>query len=153
MKNVTFVLMFLFILSGCSSQHNKNINFHSVPMAATLVCGNKEFGRTTKVFWFYDEQKYKEKLSQISEGECYAIWISGERENYSLKEVNGNTSWEDKESIGVTVIRKRNSGYAQDAEFGLKVETLRSQELEAMQDRHQLKKSLRRLKPSCYPFC
>jgi hypothetical protein len=150
MKNVTFVLMFLFILSGCSSLPEKGIYFSSTPEAATLVCGNKEFGRTPKVFWFSDEQKYKEKLSIIDE--CYAIWISGERENYSLKEVNGNTSWEDKASIGVTVIRKRNSGYAQDAEFGLKVETLRSQELEAMDNRHQLKKSLRRLQP-CGGLC
>ncbi len=115
------IALMLFILGGCSSQYV--VTFDSNPKGASLVCSGENWGYTPKKL-YYDETV--KKHSTINVSGCSANWVSGARKSYpsNLKVFpQGGTI--------ISVDRPSGDGYAQDAEFALKVQSMRYQKRQA----------------------
>lgn len=119
MRKSILYLTFCAALSGCASPQYV-VKFDSTPQGASLVCGGKNYGYTPVVL-HYNTQDIEAK--KINIGHCKAIWSSGVTRQYPDK-LNTYQSG----STIVTLPRPKADGYAQDAEFELKVKNLKAQQ-------------------------
>jgi len=117
LKNLS-VLLFAFFTYGCAS--NYVVTYDSIPQGASLVCNGTNWGYTPTQLR-YDASVRKQ--STMRSDNCSANWISGARVSYP-------TELRVFPSAGtiVTVNRPRGDGYAQDAEFALRVQQMKTQQ-------------------------
>lgn len=96
---------------GCSTKYQ--VKFDSTPQGATVVCSGTNHGYTP-VTLYYD--KSVKSQSYINVSNCSAVWSSGVNAAYPayLKVFPQS-------STVITLPRPSAPGYAQDAEFALKV--------------------------------
>jgi hypothetical protein len=108
-----FVLLFgLIFLTGCSSS-KYTVLFDTVPQGASLVCNGKNYGYTpTRLY--YDESVKSQSYLDVSS--CEAIWVSGVRQRYP-----SSLTIFPQGSTEITLPRPNAPGYAQDAEFPIKL--------------------------------
>ena len=102
----------LLMLSACSSS-KYSVLFDSIPQGASLVCEGKNYGYTPQRL-YYDESVKNQSYMNVSS--CEAIWSSGARESYPSRLTvfpEGSTQ--------ITLPRPNVPGYAQDAEFPIKL--------------------------------
>lgn len=118
-------IILVLVLCGCSSKYV--VTFDSNPQGASLVCSGQNWGYTPKKL-NYDESVKKRTTINVSN--CSANWISGVKQSYpsNLKVFpSGGTI--------ITLDRPSGDGYAQDAEFALKVRQMQAAEAAAAQQR------------------
>ncbi len=118
-------LIFITILTtGCSSSYQ--VTYDTDVDGAMLVCGGKNEGYTPKTL-YYDVDKENRKRGSFRTVDCEARWASGARKTYS-------NNWDlNKFPDGVrqTLTRPNVGSYQQDAEFALKVRTMKAQQEQA----------------------
>jgi len=119
------VLIFITILTaGCSSSYN--ITYDTDVDGAMLVCGgqNKGYTPTTLSYNISEESRSRGYLRTV---ECEARWVSGARDAFS-------TDWDLNrfpDGVRQTLPRPDEDGYAQDAEFALRVQQMKNQQSQA----------------------
>ncbi len=124
-RKFILTLPVFFILVGCTPTYNVTLDSH--PQGAELICKGRNMGYTPVTLEL--ESKVKQEGSINLRG-CSANWVSGAQEYYSYISIAQNP-----DSASQTVYRVRDEGYAQDAEFALKVQQSRYQkkQMEAAQ--------------------
>jgi hypothetical protein len=125
-KSITaFFSISILILSGCAS-NQYSVKYDTNPEGASVVCKgiNKGYSPVTLYYTLDENNKKTGKMNTIS---CTANWISGAKRDFS------NTLDLKKYPNGVikTLSRPNVEGYAQDAEFALKVQSMRYQKRQA----------------------
>ena len=128
MENIKAPLTLLMILSiyGCATTNTPKqyvIEFDSVPQGASLICGSKNFGYTPVQLYFDESIKENPSLDLTH---CTANWASGAKVDYGVAPI---ANFPD----GMRAIEERPAGpgYAQDAEFALKVKNMQAQQRQA----------------------
>jgi hypothetical protein len=126
MKDQKLIYLFLIsFLSGCASS-GYNITYNTEPGGASVICDgtNKGYSPVTLI---YSPNKETKKLGAMKTSPCTAVWSSGARETFT-------NTWDlNKFPDGVmqTLPRPNVDGYAQDAEFALKVKQMKNQQAQA----------------------
>jgi hypothetical protein len=93
------------------------------PQGASLICSGKNWGYTPRKL-YYDESIKKQSYINVSD--CSANWSSGAQAYYPQ-----NLEVYPEGGTIITLPRPNVSGYAQDAEFALKVQNMLSQKSQA----------------------
>lgn len=130
-----FVLCFPLLLGACSSIA---VTYYSDPEGATVVCNGSVYGETplTIRYALSDDDK---RLGVLYTDSCYAQWLSGYRVSYSNR-------------VHLPLIpvfgyqmakRPLGDGYAQDADYGLRVQTLRQLRAQQEENRRLMQDQLR----------
>ena len=121
-KLIVFASYFIFI-NGCVS--SKYVaTFDSTPQSATLICDGKNLGYTPKTLYLDKEVK---QLYLLDLSGCSANWVSGARLNYESVILN-----EFPNGFDQVLSRPRGDGYAQDAEFEVRVKSMQAQQIQAI---------------------
>ena len=106
------------LTAGCSTGYQ--VRFDSTPQGASLICNGTNWGYTPKTL-YYDKSVKSQPYIDVSN--CSAVWSSGVNAAYpAYLQVfpSGATN--------ITLPRPDAPGYAQDAEFALKVQQLNVQQ-------------------------
>ncbi|MFT6779867.1 MAG: cation transport regulator ChaB [Paraglaciecola sp.] len=112
-------------LSGCTSS-GYGVTYNTEPSGASIICNGINKGYSP-VRLNYSPNKENKKHGSMNTVPCKAIWSSGASENFS-------TTWDlNKFPDGVrqTLPRPNVSGYAQDANFALQVQSMKAQQNQA----------------------
>jgi hypothetical protein len=115
-SNFLVVLATLSAASGCTTS-KYFVNFDSTPQGASLVCSGTNYGYTP-VTLYYDKSVKTQSYLNVSN--CSAVWSSGVSAAYSAYlpvYSQGGTN--------TTLPRPDAPGFAQDAEFALKVQQMK----------------------------
>lgn len=130
-----FVLCFPLLLGACSSIA---VNYYSDPEGATVVCNGSVYGETplTIRYALSDDDK---RIGVLYTDSCYAQWLSGYRVSYS------NRVHLPRIPVFGYQMAKRplGDGYAQDADYGLRVQTLRQLRAQQEENRRLMQDQLR----------
>ena len=113
-------LLLIYFLSGCASGYS--ITYNTEPIGATIICGGKNWGYSP-VTLNYSPDEDNKKSGFFTTVPCGAIWSSGVRKSF-------NPTWDLNEfpDGGIeTLQRPSGEGYAQDVEFALKIQNMKSQ--------------------------
>lgn len=112
-------------LSGCASS-GYGITYHTEPSGASIICNGINKGYSP-VRLYYSPGKDSKKNGSMNTKPCKAIWSSGATKNFS-------STWDLKkfpDGVMQTLSRPNVAGYAQDAEFSLKVLSMKAQQNQA----------------------
>ena len=115
-------LMLAILAVGCSTGYQ--VKFDSTPQGAALVCNGTNWGYTPRTL-YYDKSVNSQPFIDVSN--CKAIWSSGASAVYPA-----NLRVFPSGATEITLPRPNAPGYAQDAEFALKVLLLEAQEQQAV---------------------
>ena len=105
------------IASGCATGYQ--VKFDSTPQGASLICDGTNYGYTPVTLYFDERIK---SLPYIDASNCSAVWSSGVRALYPAYLQIFSSG-----ATNITLPRPAGPGYAQDAEFALKVQQLNVQ--------------------------
>ncbi|HCA17254.1 MAG TPA: hypothetical protein DEO64_09005 [Alcaligenes faecalis] len=129
------ILCFSLVLSACSSIA---VTYHSDPEGATVVCNGSAYGETPLTI-NYKLRDVDKSLGILYTDPCYAQWVSGYRASFTNRvhlarfPVSGYQM----------VKRPLGGGYAQDADYGLRVQTLRQMRQQQEESRKLMQAQLR----------
>lgn len=122
LKGTVAVALTLAVLTaGCSTKYQ--VKFDSTPQGASLVCNGTNWGYTP-VTLYYD--KSVKSQPYINASNCSAVWSSGVNAAYPADLRTFPSGATD-----INLPRPDAPGYAQDAEFALKVQQLNVQKQQA----------------------
>ncbi len=113
-------LLLISFLSGCASGYG--ITYNTEPIGASIICGGTNEGYSPVELNYSPDENDKEN-GVFRTVPCSAIWSSGVSKSF------GNT-WDLKKfpnGVIQTLQRPRGEGYAQDAEFAIKIHNMNSQ--------------------------
>lgn len=132
---VLLVLCFFLFLGACSSIA---VTYHSDPEGATVVCNGSVYGETPLTI-HYKLRDVDKHLGILYTDPCYAQWLSGYRVSYTnrvhLPPIPVFGYQMTKRPLG--------DGYAQDADYGLRVQTLRQMREQQEENRRLMQAQLR----------
>jgi len=122
-KNYISLLIVIF-LSGCASAYK--VTYNTQPTGASIVCSGTNYGYSPVTLDYTPDENQK-RTGSMRTVPCTAIWSSGMRDDFG-------TTWDlNKFPDGVmqTLQRPQGEGYAQDAEFALRVQQMKAQQAAA----------------------
>ena len=128
MKYLIIILLSFIFLSGCAStgsNHVYKITYNTVPEGASVICDGVNKGYSPVVLSYYPNESERVSGSMQTKP-CKAVWSSGISRWF-------NNIWDlNQFPIGVihTVQRPNVEGYSQDAEFALRVQQMKQQEIQ-----------------------
>lgn len=125
MKYQKIYLLLISFLSGCASS-GYEITYNTEPRGAAIICDGTNEGYSPVTLTYSPDENNK-KYGTMKTRPCTAIWSSGARKVFS-------NTWDlNKFPDGVmqTLPRPDVAGYAQDAEFALKVQQMKNRQAQA----------------------
>lgn len=128
MRNLEYIVVLLittFIFNGCGTNQYR-VTYNSNPPGATLNCYGKNRGYTPITLNYQLDDKSKENKFFYTEP-CTANWISGLSKDYDDKIDLEKFP----EGVMQTLERPRGEGYEKDAQFGIQVQMMKSQQSQA----------------------
>ena len=118
-KNIISILLVL-NLSGCATGYR--ITYNTQPTGASVICNGTNQGYSP-VTLNYSPDENSKKTGLMRTVPCTAVWSSGVRKSFS-------SSWDLNEfpdGVMQTLQRPQGEGYAQDADFALRVQQMKAQ--------------------------
>ncbi len=132
---VLLVLCFFLFLGACSSIA---VTYHSDPEGATVVCNGSDYGETPLTI-HYKLRDVDKHLGILYTDPCYAQWLSGYRVSYTNR-----VHLPPIPVFGYQMAKRPlGDGYAQDADYGLRVQTLRQMREQQEENRRLMQAQLR----------
>lgn len=132
---VLLVLCFFLFLGACSSIA---VTYHSDPEGATVVCNGSVYGETPLTI-HYKLRDVDTHLGILYTDPCYAQWLSGYRVSYTNR-----VHLPPIPVFGYQMAKRPlGDGYAQDADYGLRVQTLRQMREQQEENRRLMQAQLR----------
>ena len=119
-KNIISMLMVIF-LTGCASGYR--ITYNTEPTGASVICSGTNHGYSP-VTLNYTLNESNKTTGSMKTLPCTATWSSGVRKDFS-------NTWDLNqfpEGVMQTLQRPQGEGYAQDAEFALRVQQMKAQQ-------------------------
>lgn len=128
------------LTTGCATGYQ--VKFDSTPQGASLICDGTNWGYTPRTLYY--DKKSVESQAHINASNCSAVWSSGVSATYpAYLQIFASGATD------ITLPRPDAPGYAQDAEFALKVQQLNVQkqqaESAALPSNTQQKKSCKKI--------
>ncbi|USP49557.1 PEGA domain-containing protein [Alcaligenes faecalis] len=132
---VLLVLCFFLFLGACSSIA---VTYHSDPEGATVVCNGSVYGETPLTI-HYKLRDVDKHLGILYTDPCYAQWLSGYGVSYTNR-----VHLPPIPVFGYQMAKRPlGDGYAQDADYGLRVQTLRQMREQQEENRRLMQAQLR----------
>lgn len=119
-NNIASMLMVV-ALTGCASGYK--ITYNTEPSGASVICSGTNHGYSPVTLNYTSDESSK-RTGSMKTVPCTAIWSSGMRKNFGV-------TWDlNKFPDGVmqTLQRPSGEGYAQDADFALRVQQMKQQQ-------------------------
>lgn len=129
------ILCFSLALGACSTIA---VTYQSDPEGATVVCNGHVFGEAP-VTIRYKLRDVDKRLGILYTDPCYAQWVSGYRAPF-----NNRVALSVIPAFGSQMVQRPfGDGYAQDADYGLRVQTLRQLRAQQEESRRLMRAQLR----------
>lgn len=129
-KNIISILLVI-VLSGCASGYS--ITYNTDPTGASVICNGTNHGYSPVTLNYAPDENNK-RTGTMRTVSCTAIWSSGVRKHFS-------NTWNLNEfpnGVMQTLQRPTGEGYAQDADFALRVQQMRNQQKQLELQEEQL---------------